>query len=84
MTVYVDESRHNYGRMIMCHMAADTLPELHEMADRIGVARRWFQDGRRPHYDICKAKRVLAVRAGAVETTSRELIRLFVLTNSTR
>jgi len=73
MTVYVDEPRHAFGRMIMCHMVAPDLVELHAMADRIGVSRQWFQDPRRmpkvsaPHYDIAKSKRALAVAAGAKE-----------------
>lgn len=59
----------------MCHMVADTLDELHAMADRIGIARRWFQNHTgRPHYDICKAKRALAVEAGAIEVGPRELV----------
>lgn len=28
MTVYVDDVRLPFGRMIMCHLWADTLPEL--------------------------------------------------------
>lgn len=73
MSVYVDEAVHAYGRMIMCHMVSPDLDELHAMADRIGVARRWFQDPRTmpkvsaPHYDIAKGKRALAVAAGAKE-----------------
>lgn len=52
----------------MCHMIADTAEELHAMADRIGVARRWFQaKASFPHYDIAKSKRALAVEAGAIE-----------------
>lgn len=78
MTVYVDDMRAPFGNMVMCHMWADTREELFAMADRIGVARRWFQ---RPasvpcpgmnasweHFDIALSKRVLAVRYGAVET----------------
>lgn len=75
MPVYVDNPAHAYRRMIMCHMIADTLDELHAMADEIGVARRWFQkDASFPHYDICKSKRALAVKKGAVEVTMRELV----------
>lgn len=75
MTVYVDKAVHKYRRMIMCHMLADSLEELHEMADKIGVARKWFQgDASSPHYDICKAKRELAVTFGAKEVGRRELV----------
>jgi len=77
VAVYVDNARNRYGRMLMCHMLADTREELHAMADTIGVPRRWFQDMRRPHYDICQAKRALAVRAGAVEMTTSAMVRMF-------
>lgn len=69
MAVYVDNMRAPYGRLIMCHMLADTDDELHAMADRIGVARRWHQGD---HYDICLSKRALAVAAGAVEISMRQ------------
>ena len=69
MTVYVDDMRAPYGRMIMCHMIADGDDELHAMADAIGVARRWHQGD---HYDICLTKRALAVKRGAREITWRQ------------
>ena len=75
MAVYVDDMRAPFGRMVMCHMVADTLDELHAMADRIGVARRWYQGppgGRWPHYDIALSKRSLAVQAGAQEIKWKE------------
>lgn len=70
--VYVDDMEAGLGRMVMCHMLprsknVEDIDELHKMAKVIGVARRWFQDKRVPHYDVCKSKRVLAVKAGAVE-----------------
>lgn len=77
MSVYVDSAFLAYRRMKMCHMLADTLEELHAMADRIGVARRHFQsDSSAPHYDICKAKRALAVKFGAVEIDRMKLVEL--------
>ena len=61
--------------MKMCHMIADTLDELHAMANEIGVARRWFQwRASHPHYDICKSKRAAAVQAGAVEVDRHGLV----------
>jgi hypothetical protein len=77
MSVYVDDMRARFGRMVMCHMVADTLDELHAMADRIGVARRWYQGpptGRWPHYDIALSKRALAVAAGALPIRQRETL----------
>lgn len=69
MTVYVDDMRAPYGRMIMCHLLADTDQELHAMAAQIGVARRWHQKAGTPHshYDICLSKRAKAVQLGAQE-----------------
>jgi hypothetical protein len=75
MTVYVDDMRAQYGRLIMCHMLADTDDELHTMAARIGVARRWWQSPEKTsgsHYDIALSKRALAVAAGAMEITMRQ------------
>ncbi len=78
MTVYVDRMRAPYRGMVMCHMLADSEAELHDMADRIGIARRWHQKAgtAHSHYDICRGKRVLAVREGAIEIGRGELARL--------
>lgn len=73
MTVYVDDMRAPFGRMIMCHMIADSDAELHAMAARIGIARRWFQ---RDHYDVSEGKRALAVQFGAREIAWREAGRM--------
>jgi hypothetical protein len=74
MTVYVDDMhKHPMGRfrrMKMSHMIADTEEELHAMASKIGVARKWFQGD---HYDVCLSMRAKAVSLGAQEITMREL-----------
>lgn len=70
MSVYVDTAIYTYGRMVMCHMIADAPAELHAMADKIGIARQWFQAPPKAsfwHYDISKSKRALAVQLGALE-----------------
>lgn len=77
MTVYVDDMKaefrpaHRRGRRyVMSHMIADTEAELHEMADRIGVARKWYQGD---HYDITQSKKALAIQHGAKLIPLREL-----------
>ena len=76
MAVYVDDVFIPYGRMKMCHMIADTEEELHAMADKIGLKRAWFQEGKRPHYDVGKGKRTEAISHGAIRVTIKELISL--------
>lgn len=75
MSVYVDAPIWGYGRMVMCHMLADTREELDAMADAIGVQRKWIQHPGTPkeHYDVCKSKRAKAVELGAIELDVREM-----------
>lgn len=75
MAVYVDNMRARYGRMMMCHMLADTEEELHAMALQIGLPRRWHQFAGTPksHYDTCLSKRALAVSLGAVEVSRTQV-----------
>lgn len=77
MSVYVDDMEAGFGRMVMCHMIADSTEELLGMVDRIGVARRWIQKPGTPkeHFDIAKGKRRLAVHHGAIEISQEELVR---------
>lgn len=71
MSVYVDDVRHRFGRMVMCHMWADSLDELLAMADRIGLARRWLQQPPQAswlHFDVSLSLKEKAIQAGAVLT----------------
>ena len=71
MPVYVDDMEADFGRMKMCHMWADTLDELLEMAVTIGVQRKWLQQPPKAswvHFDIAKSKKALAIKAGAIQT----------------
>ena len=81
MAAYVDAlqvwpNAHGIFRAGSCHLAADTLDELHEFAARLGMRRRWFQPGRgrHPHYDLVKSRRDKAVALGALEVSGRDLV----------
>lgn len=75
--VYVDDFKGKYRGMVMSHMVADTLPELHKMASDLGLKREWFQPGSGgayPHYDVSQTKKALAVQYGAIQVSSKYLI----------
>lgn len=81
MSVYVD----NYmgfkiRNMKMCHMLSKDLNALHAMADKIGLNKKYFQTGAgvTPHYDICQAKRTLAIKNGATECDRRKVVEIIV------
>lgn len=76
--VYIDDYEAPFGRMLMCHMACLDIEKLHQMADKIGVNRKWFQNGdeKYPHYDVCLSKKKKAISFGAIEVSARELIKL--------
>jgi hypothetical protein len=70
VSVYVDRAFLKFGRMSMCHMIADGPDELHAMANRIGVQRRWYQTPPRAsfwHYDVSVGMRTAAVAHGAID-----------------
>lgn len=74
MTVYVDSARLPFKGHIMCHMTANSLSNLHAMADRIGMRQEWFQTPPKasfPHYDIPQPRRALAIQYGAIEVCNR-------------
>jgi Protein of unknown function (DUF4031) len=60
--------------MVMCHMIADTIDELHDMATAIGMRRDWVQSAKFPHYDVSFTRRSAAVNLGAIEVDRRELV----------
>ena len=78
VTVYVD-AIFDYGHKgKWCHMAADgDINELHAFATSLGLKRAWFQNHTlHPHYDLTPSKRLQAIKCGAIEVTSAELVRL--------
>jgi hypothetical protein len=71
MTVYVDDVKHRFRNMTMCHLWADTIDELHAFAMALGLKMEWFQAPPKAsweHYDISLGKKAQALKQGAVLT----------------
>lgn len=71
MTVYVDDVRHKFGRMVMCHLWADTEAELDAFATRLNLSPQWKQKPPKAswvHYDVSLGKKAQALTLGAVLT----------------
>ena len=90
MAVYVDaieiysenmisKRARKYGDMWR-HMYADTLEELHDMALKIGLSRKHFQNRKNfPHYDLVLPKRDKAFCHGAVDDSRHTVMRAMIL-----
>lgn len=78
--VYVDPIREYGGSASFrwtrsCHMFADTVEELHTMAEAIGMRRAWFQNKPHlPHYDLVESRRKRALQFGAREVSLKEMV----------
>ena len=75
--LYVDKGRYPLGRMIMCHMLADTAEELESARCALGLPEGCTQypGTWKEHLDVSQAKRALALRKlEAREINSRELV----------
>lgn len=76
MSIYIDEQG---------HLITDAdLEELHSFAKDIGMRREWFQNKAskhpHPHYDVFSPRlRAAAIKAGAIEITSRETVAILRL-----
>jgi Protein of unknown function (DUF4031) len=78
MAIYVDEPRWRWRGKLWCHMAADSLDELHTFAQRLGLRRDWFQGpptASFPHYDLTETKRQAALRLGAIDADDEVILR---------
>ncbi|WP_406726831.1 DUF4031 domain-containing protein [Streptomyces sp. GD-15H] len=74
MTVYIDPPTWPGHGRLWSHLVSDvSYDELHAFAAALGVPRRAFE---RDHYDIPQHRYADVVLAGAVEVSSREVVRL--------
>lgn len=79
MGVYLDNSTNILkGRsewpMVTCHMIADSVEELFDMANKIGMRPEWFQPWSHPHFDVSKSRQTLALAQGARRLERREFV----------
>lgn len=75
--IYVDAAVWEFKGALWCHLAADTLDELHEGAKALGLRRQWFQSPTKaswPHYDLSPKRRSKAVEMGARQIGRHETI----------
>ncbi|MEU9520801.1 DUF4031 domain-containing protein [Streptomyces sp. NPDC048224] len=74
MTVYIDPPTWPGHGRLWSHLVSDvSYAELHAFAAALGVPRRAFE---RDHYDLPAQRYADAVSAGALEVSSREVVRL--------
>lgn len=72
--MFVDGSHWWFRERRWCHLVSDTsLDELHDFAAALGVPPRAFHDD---HYDLPDEVRDRAVAAGALEVSSRDVVRI--------
>ena len=80
MAAYVDKPNWEWRGKMWCHLLADSLTELHDFADKLGLKREWFQDkARYPHYDITENMRLKALRIGALEADREKIVQTALL-----
>jgi hypothetical protein len=82
MSVYVDPifstaKTKKWPYTKACHLFADTLNELHQIALEIGLKKAWFQDHNIPHYDLTPNKRKLAIAYGVIEVDLQQSIKIW-------
>lgn len=67
MAIYVDDERISWRGKQWCHLVADSLNELHDFAQQLGLRRSWFQERSiYPHYDVTVSVREKALTLGAL------------------
>ena len=74
MAVYVDSEEILWRGNLWCHLAADTLDELHSFASRLGLRKSWFQSKGYPHYDVTVSMRERALIMGAIDADRETIV----------
>lgn len=76
MAVYIDAAMIPYGRMLMSHMVADGIQELHDAAVAVGMRATWYQPLSFPHFDVNASRRREAIARGAIVVDRRGIVEI--------
>lgn len=68
MKFYCDSLRH-----LVC--VPYSIPNLHKMAEELGIKRCWFHGGKYPHYDIPK-RRIAEIQGKCEVLPGREILKI--------
>jgi len=75
MSVYVDNVKIPFKDQYWCHLMADTLEELHQFTQLLGIDPRLFhRTASYPHYDITVEMREMVIQHGAIQADRRTII----------
>jgi len=73
--VYVDNAKVPFKDQYWCHLMADTLEELHQFTQLLGIDPRLFhRTASYPHYDITLEMREKVIQHGAIQADRRTII----------
>ena len=71
--IYIDKK----GKLGWSHLVADDVNELHKFAKIIGLKESWFQAKTdKPHYDVKGMMRIRAIEYGAMEVSSKKIVKI--------
>lgn len=78
MSVFVDKlfstaRTQRWPYSMACHLFSDDRCEIHDIAYRLGLQARWFENHpHHPHYNLTPNKRKQAICLGAIELTDEQ------------
>jgi hypothetical protein len=73
MAILIDHAIWPWRDWLWCHMISDTsVDELKTFATKLGIPERGFQGD---HFDLPEHMREIALANGAIEVTSREILK---------
>jgi hypothetical protein len=75
MSVYVDRLvDYGWRHGPSCHLIADSVDELIQFAEAMGMRKEWYQPKSSPHFDLTAEGRAIAIDHGAIELDSRSFV----------